>query len=319
MSAGWVRDHLAADLAYTTVTTVPARLPAKQAVARRREGRSFLWTPPDTTPRPPSAGGAAQHGGGSAARRLRRALFAHERTHLAARHHHHLPTVQLAACANPFLLPLRSAVAYTAERWADEEAAQVVGSRKAVARAIGKAALASRNTPAATVAAFAAPGPLPRRVTALLCPPPAAHAWPPLFTTVGMALWSATAGAVESGSKAPSLRDPGHPRASQPSGHWTPKKGAWLTVVRSLDVHTLDIGDDLRGCHPVRPYAVSTSEVARATARNRCTPARLTALNRPPPNATPRPRPRSSRCSTPRRRPRRGWRCGSSSSARRSA
>ncbi len=128
----------------------------------------------------------------------RRALFAHERTHLAARHHHHLLTVQLAACANPFLLPLRSAVTYTAERWADEEAARAVGSRKAVARAIGKAALASRNTPTATVAALAAPGPLPRRVTALLGPAPAAHTWPPLFTTVGMALWSAAVGAVAS-------------------------------------------------------------------------------------------------------------------------
>ncbi len=45
VSAGWVRDHLAADLAYTTVTTVLVRLLAKKAVTRRREGRSFLWTP----------------------------------------------------------------------------------------------------------------------------------------------------------------------------------------------------------------------------------------------------------------------------------
>ncbi|WP_306318926.1 M48 family metalloprotease, partial [Streptomyces sp. CC224E] len=48
----------------------------------------------------------------------RRALFAHERTHLTARHHRHLLTVRLAARANPFLRPLSSAVAYTAERWA---------------------------------------------------------------------------------------------------------------------------------------------------------------------------------------------------------
>ncbi|MER7790306.1 BlaI/MecI/CopY family transcriptional regulator [Streptomyces sp. NPDC097640] len=45
VSVGWVRDHLAADVAYTTVTTVLARLLVKAAVTRRREGRSFLWMP----------------------------------------------------------------------------------------------------------------------------------------------------------------------------------------------------------------------------------------------------------------------------------
>ncbi|WP_031082216.1 M56 family metallopeptidase, partial [Streptomyces sp. NRRL WC-3549] len=74
----------------------------------------------------------------------RRALFAHERAHLAGVHHRFLLTVQLAARANPFLRPLRTAVAYTAERWADEEAASSVGSRRVVARAIGKTALLSR-------------------------------------------------------------------------------------------------------------------------------------------------------------------------------
>ena len=128
--------------------------------------------------------------------RERQALFAHERAHLAARHHRHLLIVQLAARANPFLLPLRTAVSYVTERWADEEAARSVGSRRAVARAIGKAALVSRGTPAPTLAALAAPGPLPRRVAALLAPPPPARTWPPLFTAVGLALWSAAAGAV---------------------------------------------------------------------------------------------------------------------------
>ncbi|MCI3239109.1 MULTISPECIES: BlaI/MecI/CopY family transcriptional regulator [Streptomyces] len=45
VTAGWVQDRLAADLAYTTVMTVLARLLAKGAVTRRREGRSFLWKP----------------------------------------------------------------------------------------------------------------------------------------------------------------------------------------------------------------------------------------------------------------------------------
>ncbi|MFE1290879.1 BlaI/MecI/CopY family transcriptional regulator [Streptomyces sp. NPDC058751] len=45
VTAGWVQDHLDADLAYTTVMTVLARLLAKDAVTRKRQGRSFVWTP----------------------------------------------------------------------------------------------------------------------------------------------------------------------------------------------------------------------------------------------------------------------------------
>ncbi|GHI03429.1 hypothetical protein AQI88_00545 [Streptomyces cellostaticus] len=128
----------------------------------------------------------------------RRALFAHERAHLAARHHRHLLAAHLAARANPFLRPLRTAVVYTAERWADEEAARAVGDRRTVARAIGKAALLSRGTPAPTLAALAATGPVPRRVAALLAPAPAARTWPSAFTAVGLAAWGAAAGALMS-------------------------------------------------------------------------------------------------------------------------
>ncbi|MET9367438.1 M56 family metallopeptidase [Streptomyces griseoflavus] len=128
----------------------------------------------------------------------RRALFAHERAHLAGRHHRYLLAVQLAARANPFLRPLRTAVAYTAERWADEDAAQRVGSRRAVAQAIGRAALVSRGTPVSTLAGLAAAGPVPRRVAALLGPAPAVRRWPSLFTVVGLAAWGAAAGAVMS-------------------------------------------------------------------------------------------------------------------------
>ncbi|MFE3579658.1 M56 family metallopeptidase [Streptomyces vinaceus] len=133
--------------------------------------------------------------------RERRALFAHERAHLAGRHHRFLLTVQLAARANPFLGPLRTAVTYTAERWADEEAAALVGSRKTVARAIGKAALVSqvpRGVQAPLFAHFAAAGPVPRRVAALLAPAPAGRGWPPAFTTVGLAVWTAAGGATVS-------------------------------------------------------------------------------------------------------------------------
>lgn len=48
--------------------------------------------------------------------------------------------------------------------------------------------------PLPTLAGFAAPGPVPRRVAALLEPAPAARNWPSLFTTVGMATWAAAVG-----------------------------------------------------------------------------------------------------------------------------
>ncbi|MFJ5142241.1 M48 family metalloprotease [Streptomyces sp. NPDC088707] len=130
----------------------------------------------------------------------RRALFAHERAHLAGRHHRHLLTVHLAARANPFLLPLRTAVSYTAERWADEEAAAEVGSRRSVARAIGKAALLAPRAPAAALPALTGgdAGPVPRRVAALMRPAPAGRAWPPVGTAVGLAAWCAAFGATVS-------------------------------------------------------------------------------------------------------------------------
>ncbi|MBV2357138.1 M56 family metallopeptidase [Streptomyces sp. J2-1] len=128
----------------------------------------------------------------------RRALFAHERAHLAARHHRHLLAVRLAARANPFLRPLRTAVLYTAERWADEEAAGAVGDRRTVARAIGKAALLSGGAPATTLPALTTSGPVPRRVAALLSPAPAQRDWPSAFTSAGLAAWGAAAGAVAS-------------------------------------------------------------------------------------------------------------------------
>lgn len=45
VTAGWVQERLGAGLAYTTVMTILTRLLAKEAVARKREGRSFVWTP----------------------------------------------------------------------------------------------------------------------------------------------------------------------------------------------------------------------------------------------------------------------------------
>ncbi|GGU50629.1 M56 family metallopeptidase [Streptomyces violascens] len=109
-------------------------------------------------------------------------LLAHERAHLA--HHHYLfvAVVQLAATANPLLRPLADTVTYTVERWADESAATVIGDRRQVAHTVGKAALAAKRARAHTWIPTAAlgilgrfsqagPGPVPRRVAALLAPP----------------------------------------------------------------------------------------------------------------------------------------------------
>ena len=43
-TAGWVRERIGGDLAYTTVVTILTRLHVKGAVARERSGRSFQWT-----------------------------------------------------------------------------------------------------------------------------------------------------------------------------------------------------------------------------------------------------------------------------------
>ncbi|MEI5032199.1 M56 family metallopeptidase [Streptomyces sp. S1A(2023)] len=128
-----------------------------------------------------------------------RALFAHERAHLAGRHHRLLLATRLAGCVNPLLWPLLGALVYSTERWADEEAARVTGDRRLTARAVGKAALVSRPVPAgAAFAAFAAAGPVPRRVAALLGPVPPDRGWPPALTPAGVAALVAAAGTTVS-------------------------------------------------------------------------------------------------------------------------
>ena len=71
----------------------------------------------------------------------RRVVLAHERAHL--RHHHDRlrALTELAAALNPLLVPARDAVAFLVERWADEEAAEVVGSRRQAAAALARVAL----------------------------------------------------------------------------------------------------------------------------------------------------------------------------------
>ncbi|MFJ6216856.1 M56 family metallopeptidase [Streptomyces sp. NPDC092296] len=122
----------------------------------------------------------------------RSALLAHERAHLTGRHHRHLAAAEYAAVLHPALWLLRAPLAYHLERWADESAAAVVGSRAVTARAIGRAALAAAAHPAAPrpgLAPAAGAGPVPRRVSALLAPP--APQPPARYRTAAAALLAA--------------------------------------------------------------------------------------------------------------------------------
>ncbi len=74
----------------------------------------------------------------------RRVLLAHETAHLRHRHHRHRALAGLIAAANPLLATLPGAVHHLTERWADEEAAIAVADRKVAARALARAALATR-------------------------------------------------------------------------------------------------------------------------------------------------------------------------------
>jgi Zn-dependent protease with chaperone function len=136
-------------------------------------------------------------------------LLAHERSHAQGSHYLFTSVARLAAAANPLLRPVAAQAGYTVERWADERAATQTGDRRLAARAIARAALATSAAPPDRDAAMSAlglitqedqghqedqrraalprvnlprvslprvnlrrPGPVPRRVAALLAPPP---------------------------------------------------------------------------------------------------------------------------------------------------
>lgn len=113
-----------------------------------------------------------------------RVLLAHEHSHLQHRHHLYVQLAELAGAANPLLRPLTPAVAGAVERWADEDAAQQVGSRRTAARALARASLASLASehapdsalgPPRSVAIGAVRGRAGDRVRALLAPAPRRH------------------------------------------------------------------------------------------------------------------------------------------------
>ncbi|MEU6680248.1 M56 family metallopeptidase [Streptomyces sp. NPDC046925] len=103
-------------------------------------------------------------------------LLAHERAHLAGRHHLLSAVVDLVAVVHPALRSLRTSLAFHLERWADEEAAAVVGDRRVAAAAVARAALAgaAHGRSGGYPLLSATSGPVPQRVEALLLPEPAA-------------------------------------------------------------------------------------------------------------------------------------------------
>lgn len=120
-------------------------------------------------------------------------LFAHERAHLRHGHHRYIALSEACAAAIPMLHPLASSVRFACERWADEEAASVVGERKLVARAVAVAALAQADAPALS---FGGSSGVPARVEAML-ERPSSRGGMPAFVVVGAALAAIGAAALQ--------------------------------------------------------------------------------------------------------------------------
>lgn len=101
--------------------------------------------------------------------RERRVLLSHERCHVTNRHDLYRLTGDMARAVNPLLGALRDTIDQALERWADEDAAAVVGSRSLVARTLLQAALAPPKTWRGALA-FSSRG-IAARVHALHCQP----------------------------------------------------------------------------------------------------------------------------------------------------
>lgn len=102
-------------------------------------------------------------------RQERAAVLAHETAHLTLNHHRYVGAAELCAAGLPFLRPLAKRVRFMTERWADEVAADRIGSRRILARTIARVALMPSTGP---TAGLAFRGHNTRsRVEALLVPP----------------------------------------------------------------------------------------------------------------------------------------------------
>jgi Zn-dependent protease with chaperone function len=96
------------------------------------------------------------------------AVLAHENAHLTLNHHRYVNAVEMCAAAVPFLRPLAAQVRFQTERWADEVAADSIGSRLVLAGTIARVALMP-STPAMRTLGFQGTRTV-ERVDALLNP-----------------------------------------------------------------------------------------------------------------------------------------------------
>lgn len=83
----------------------------------------------------------------------RRVVLAHERAHLRYGHAAYRLLARFAACLLPTLRPVVRDVDFQLERWADEVAGQIVGSRRTVAETLARVALAGSPPAAPSVSA----------------------------------------------------------------------------------------------------------------------------------------------------------------------
>jgi hypothetical protein len=144
----------------------------------------------------------------------RQVLLAHERSHRTHRHTWWSLTADLAAAINPLLRPTACAIREATERWADEDAARV-GGRRLVAETIAQVALLGRHPLASNVFASATGGQVPRRVIALLQPPPRTRARH-LAAVIALAL-AVTLGALDVEHKGENLFE--HAEAATATNH----------------------------------------------------------------------------------------------------
>ena len=116
----------------------------------------------------------------------RRAMLAHESAHVRHRHDRFLAVGRLVAGLPVVGRRVHDDLHFALERWADEEAAAVVGNRTVVAHAVARAALAQHESPAGALGM--AGGDIVGRVESLLAAPaPARRPALVLFTAVGVA------------------------------------------------------------------------------------------------------------------------------------
>lgn len=158
-------------------------------------------------------------------------VLAHELSHRRHRHHAYVQCTELAAAVNPLLRPLRAVVRHGVERWADEDAAALAGSRRIAARAIAHAGLAASSSP--LIAALSAgSGRVGDRASALLFPAPRSRRLLPaaiIATTVVLgAIVPATAGMLHS-----DFEDAAHVAHPERAHHDHPPE-AWEQAARAV-------------------------------------------------------------------------------------